>query len=206
MLGLLMLAGGTARAQSQPIIPGEALIHFTAGSDGEKALRRSALTTPPDLASLTELVNALGNRVGVPLRPGRLSSGDWLVVRVPSVELRRRTVERLARCRGIARATAEPGDSAALVARVTFRDQSPEARILARSEDPAGRRQLDSLVARIARRIDVPLTGVVTGNDLLLSIALDSLTLRLVERLGREPDIETAQPNFRVHGFGPRPT
>lgn len=204
--GILILVGDTAGGQSQPVIPGEALVHFAAGSDGEKLLRRSALSTPPDLALLTDLVKALGDRVGVPLRPGRLGSGDWLVVRIATDELERRTADRLARCRAIARAQPEPGDSTAVVVRVAFRNRSPEARILAQSGRPEGKRQVDSLVGRMARRLDTPLKGAARGNELLIEVTLDTLTLQLVERLKKLREIESAQPNYRVRSFGPRST
>lgn len=198
-----MVAGDTAGGQSQPIVPGEVLIHFAAGSDGETALRRSALRTPPDLTSLTDLVNALGERVGVPLRPGRLGSGDWLLVRIATEELERRTADRSARCRAVARARPEPGDSATVIVRVAFHDRSPEARILVQSEGPEGKRQVDSLVARMARRLELPLKGTPRGNELLVEVALDTLTLQLVERLKKLREIESAQPNYRMRGFGP---
>jgi hypothetical protein len=201
-----MLVGDTAGGQSQPIVPGEALVRFATGSDGEKLLRRSALSTPPDLALLTDLVNGLSERVGVPLRPGRLGSGDWLLVRIATDELVRRTADRLARCRAVARARPEPGDSTTVVVRVAFRDRSPEARILAQSGRPDGKRQVDSLVGRMARRLDIPLKGAARGNDLLVEVALDTLTLQLVDRLKKLREIESAQPNYRMGGFGPRPT
>lgn len=202
--GLLMLVGDTAGGQSQPIVPGEALVHFATGSDGEKLLRRSALSTPPDLALLTDLVNGLSERVGVPLRPGRLGSGDWLLVRIATDELVRRTADRLARCRAVARARPEPGDSTMVVVRMAFRDGSPEAGVLARSDRAEGKRQVDSLVARIARRLDIPLQGTPRGSELLVEVVLDTLTLRLVEQLKKLREIESAQPNYRVRGFGPR--
>jgi hypothetical protein len=201
-----MLVGDTAGGQWQPIVPGEALVHFATGSDGEKLLRRSALSTPPDLALLTDLVNGLSERVGVPLRPGRLGSGDWLLVRIATDELVRRTADRLARCRAVARARPEPGDSTTVVVRVAFRDRSPEARILAQSGRPDGKRQVDSLVGRMARRLDIPLKGAASGNELLVEVALDTLTLQLVDRLKKLREIESAQPNYRMGGFGPRPT
>jgi hypothetical protein len=39
---------------------------------------------------------------------------------------------------------------------------------------------------------------------LLVEVVLDTLTLRLVERLKKLREIESAQPNYRVRGFGPR--
>jgi hypothetical protein len=198
-----MLVGETAGGQSQPIVPGEVLVHFVAGSDGEKALRRSALSTPPDLAALTDLVSALGERVRVPLRPGRLGSGDWLVMRIARDQLARRTTDRLARCRAVARAAVEEGDSTKVMTRLAFRDGTTEARLLAHSGGPEGRVRLDSLINRIARRIEVPLVGAKSGDQLLVEVALDSLTLHLVERLKKLPEIEAAQPNYRLRGFGP---
>jgi hypothetical protein len=91
-----------------------------------------------------------------------------------------------------------------VVVRMAFRDGSPEAGVLARSDRAEGKRQVDSLVARIARRLDIPLQGTPRGSELLVEVVLDTLTLRLVEQLKKLREIESAQPNYRVRGFGPR--
>lgn len=202
VLGLLQVLPQTP--QTQPFVPGEALIRFAPGTEGHKAAERSARSDPPDLELLAGPVQALGELAGTPLRPARLSGGGWLVVRVPIDELTRRTTDRLAGCRRVARATGEPAVSGKAVTRVAFRDGTPEAGLLIRASRPDGKAPLDSLVGHIARRIDTPLKGAVSGKELLVEVDLDALTLRLVDRLKAMPGIGAAQPNYRVRGFGPR--
>jgi hypothetical protein len=204
MGGLLKIIVGTAMSQAQPFVPGEVLVRFAAGSEGRRATQLSAEATPPDLGLLTIVTAALGEQVDTPLRLVRLSGGEWLVLRVPMDELARRTADRLARCRRVARATREPGDSTRAAVRTTFQPGSSEARLLARARQPNGKAQMDSLVIDVARRIRTPLKGAVSGEELLIEVDLEALTLQLVERLNALPEIESAQPNYRLRSFGPR--
>ncbi len=119
-------------------------------------------------------------------------------------ELARNTADRLAQCRAVVRATREPGDSTKAATRLVLREGSRDANLLAMASRPGGKARLDSLVGRIARRIGIPLTGVVSGNELVVAVALDSLTVELVERLKQQAGIESAQPNYVVRAFGPR--
>jgi hypothetical protein len=202
-LGLLQVLVTTSPEQAQPFVPGEVMVRFAAGTEGRRATRLGAAASPPSLAAIVGPVAALGKRVNTPLRAARLSGGEWLLLRVPVDELARHTAARLARCRWVARATAETGDSTRAAVRVVFREASSEARLLTRAREPDGKAQLDSLVHHIARRIGTPLTGAVSGDGMVVEVDLDALTLQLVERLKALPEIESAQLNYRVRGFGP---
>jgi hypothetical protein len=202
--GLLHVFMGAAMIQAQPFVPGEVLIRFVAGSEGRQATRKSVETSPPNFQLLAGVTAALGERVDTPLRAVRVGGGEWLLLRVHVDDLARRTADRLARCRRVARATRDPGDSAKAVIHTTFQPGSSEARLLARAGQPDGKAQLDSLITDVARRIHTPLKAAVSGEELLIEVDLEALTLQLVERLKALPDIESAQPNFRMRAFGPR--
>jgi len=206
IVGLVQVLGPARATQVQPFVPGEALLRFAAGSAGEKALRQSALSTPADLTILEGPLNGVGARARVPLRPVRVGGGGWLVVRIRRDELARQVRDRLARCREVAQVTHEQGDTGKVNARITFRDGSRSARLLERAGGPGGKSQVDSLVAHIARRIGTPLKGAASGSELQVEVDLDDLTLQLIERLKALREVESAQPNYRVRGFGPRPT
>jgi len=203
-LGLLQALTMASPPQVQPFVPGEVMIRFALGSEGRRATRLGAAASPPSLAALAGPVVALGKQVNTPLQAARLSGGEWLLLRVPMDELARHTASRLARCRWVSRATPVPGDSTRAAVRLTFQEASAEARLLARAGQPGGSAHLDSLVNHIGRRISTPLTGAVSGDGLLVEVDLDALTLQLVERLKGLAEIESAQPNYRVRGVGPR--
>jgi hypothetical protein len=195
----------TRPAQSPRFVPGEVLTRFVAGSEASAAALRAAETQPMDLSGLVTVVDELGAQVGVPLRPARMSGGNFCVLSVNAEQLgerlrrqlgTRRTVRQVQVVREPSQAVMGPSSIRLLL---EFTPASDEFNALS-GKSEGGR--LARLVASLERDVGVPLKGqVVEPSRLALQVDLEALTLRLVERLRTQSILESVQPNYILEGF-----
>ena len=201
-----MLIVTTLPAQSPKFVPGEVIIRFVPGSEASAAVQRAAAQQAIHLSGLVPIVNDLGARVGVPLRPARITSGDFCVLSVDSGQLGELLMRQLGARRNVARVQVVRDTSAAggaggrpspIKLILEFSPSSAEFKTVARNDG-----RLARLVASLERDVGLPLTGkVVEQGRLALQVNLEALTLRLVERLKAEPIVESVQPNYILEGF-----
>lgn len=193
----------TLPAQSPKFVPGEVIIRFVPGSEASAAVQRAAAQQAIDLSGLVPIVNDLSARVAVPLRPARITSGDFCVLSVDSGQLGERLMRQLGARRNVARVQVVRDTSAAggrpspIRLILEFSRSSDEFKAVSRKDG-----RLARLVASLERDVGLPLTGkVVEQGRLALQVNLEALTLRLVERLKTEPIVESVQPNYILEGF-----
>jgi hypothetical protein len=185
-------------AQSPKFVPGEVLTRFVPGSEQSAVVQRAAGTQPIDLSKLVPIANDLGRSVGVPLRPARVTSGDFCVLAVDAEQVVEHLRRRLSARRNVRHVQAEAAPSPVRLL-LDFTPASDEFTVL--SATP-GDGRLAGLVASLERDVGVPLKAqVVESSRLALQVDLEALTLRLVERLKAQPILESVQPNYVLEGF-----
>lgn len=199
-----MIQMATTLPERSQFAPGEILVRFKAGTIEQAAVSRASDTDPPNLDALQDVAAGLGQRVGVPLRTARLSTGGWVVLAVNSEALGSR-LERLASSRAnVAEANAQYGEAGRqmgavrpLTVRIRFDAGTPEATAVAAKMRGAEEPQFARLSSTLQEELGVPLRLEATAPQTLsLHVDVRTLTTRLVEQLIALPDVEEAQPNY----------
>lgn len=206
LLGLVLpaLLLGAAPPASPRFVPGEILVKFVPGSDGGAAVAQTGRATPPDLASLTPVVDRLAATAGVSLKAKQVTGGGWVVLAVVADELVEELVETLGRrasVAGIGMRADAPGVPGATTAPkavvVAFAEGSEEYAAAAAKRAGTDSGRFSRLIRALEGDVGVPLKGEVTREDnVVVEIDLHALTEILVERLKALPEIESVQPNY----------
>jgi hypothetical protein len=159
-------------ARSRPtFVVGEAIVKFRGGKASDEAR-----------------LSALSREVGLPLERKRSGSAGEVVVSVDFAKVAERLLEQLRKDSRLAEVTRVEGSSTRPTEAIDFRCRAGGAR--------EGDREI---VGALARSAGLPLTGAVgPDQDLRLTLDLRALTLELIERLRKRPEVESAQPNYLV--------
>lgn len=204
----LLLIGGAVPA---PLVPGEILIRFAAGSAGAVAAGEALRSSPPDLGRLGPAVEALHAQTGIPLQAVRCAGGNDVLVRVDAARLSEQTAARLRAAANVARVELQPDPAPGRVLGgvrtpgflAAFEAGSPQAGCISKTGGEAFDQERCNPTPELSEQVGVPLKGRVHDDGrLLIEIDMAALTRVLVERLKTLPDIESAQPNF-IMGIRP---
>jgi hypothetical protein len=172
---------------STDFVPGEAIVAFKADTDPGRALAALAQGKESSRPRLDQCVAQLSEAVAIPLTIRRVGSGGELRLAVDFQQLAARLKARLENLSDVA------------TVRPTL-DEAPErVRVEATVATKAGAGSAWRLSARIVADSEWPVSAQpASGRTLLVKVDLNRLTLLLVERLGKRPEVAHAQPNYRV--------
>ncbi len=205
----------TVQANDKPaFVAGDLLVKFTTVSDPGTLVTRAVQGDPAADRQLAALATRLSRELGVAVAAVRVTSGNELVLSVDRDQLAqalRRIVTRDPAVRTAKRVdppkTVLPAAQLGLA--LDLRRDSEAGKLVRRSAR-AGRQtsnEIEALVKKLSVGADPQPSGRVTDRgQLVLSIDVAALTLNLVERLKRRPDVEYAQPSQIVKPYpGARP-
>ena len=176
-LPVLLLAAAVAQASpareearsGSGFVPGEAIVKFRGETTGTEAR-----------------LSALSREIGLPLELKRHGSAGELVLALKVETVAARLLEQLRKDTRLAQVTRVEGGSTKPAEAIEFHCRAVEAR----DGD-------HELVDGLARSAGLPVTGAVGADkELHLTLDLRALTLELIERLRKRPDVEYAQPNY----------
>ena len=185
-------------------VPGEALVTFAGGSDGEAALEAALAGALHEDDAMLGYLADFSNALGIPVRAQRLTSGREVLLEVDRDALSAALVELLRRdrdpesVRPVDTSAESPFQDPRVEVRLTFAPGSTEADLLAeaRREDSAAD-PLDDLAEDLAGSMGLPLTASATGDlELSLQISMTGLTAELLQRLREHPDVAAAELNL----------
>jgi hypothetical protein len=211
-LSLFLVSGLMATAEANgpsTFVAGDLVVRFTDASDAGQAVVRAMRATQVP-ADVMAVATRLSDELGVPLVAARVTSGRELVLSVDRDRLAQTLMQRVKldpAVRGVAPVAAPKTilPAAQLVFVVELKAES-EAQRQVRQAAQAGRRttpEVGKLVARLAADLyPRPAGHVNERGELALTVDIAALTLDLVERLKRRPDVEYAQLSQVVRPFG----
>ena len=200
LMGTWLIA---APLQAQP--PSSAdqvIVKFSSQSEAGQALAQLDLATvenPAEDARLLEIARRFGERIGVPLRLERLTSGRELLLAVDHEALAATAARRLRQRDDVIRVAVSGSDTEAPRLTVEFEPESAfaekvasETRVALESRSGAS----GSLVEVVAEVLSSD------GNRAVLALDLDALMTGLLTRLEADPDVQYAQRNLRLGPYG----
>ena len=178
---------------------GEVIVKFSDKSKPAEFSAHAIADSNPHDTKLNSYIQSISAEMGIPLEVTRLGSGGNVILRIRESEIVTSIVNRLREDRNVQDVQIIPeNDSAAPSVEVTFKDDTPEARVLIRASREGAEPNSD--VQAIAERVqgsDMGLLPRVTPpGRLVLAIDRRRLTLAVVRQLSQRPDVEYAQPNF----------
>ena len=201
---MILLLTSVHAWSSPPIIPGELIVKFPPDSKYTAAVANANRTTPPDFETLKPATVNLQTRSGVPLQPVRIFSDQRVLFSIDVHTLTNDLKSQLTQQSTIATVQEEPQNGVGATSlfpqrklKVSFVIGSKESELLAQYQKSDQRPLLDQLISNIGKDFGLPLKGDISEtSDLMIWINFTSLTLSLAERLNRDPEIESAQPNY----------
>lgn len=179
----------------------EIIVKFTADQAVNETIVR-AFDEDDAERSLQESIHTLSNELGVPFVYSRVTSGREIVVEIPTRHLIELVAERIRESDNVQAAIVEIRDTGDLA------NQGEEILVtvdsnkidLARSED------LDAIAARLVSDDRFPVNcSVREDGRLAIEPDFKNLVGGLVNKLQDRPDIDYAQPNFRVRHYNNNP-
>lgn len=204
------LSLSTVQANDKPtFVAGDLIVKFTAASEPGTLVARVMQGDQAADQQLAALAARLSQELGVTVAPVRVTSGNELVLSVDRDRLAqslRQVVTRDPAVRAATRIdppkTVLPAAEIALA--LDLHHDSEAGRQVHRSAR-AGKQtsnEIEALVKKLCAGADPQPTGRVSNRgQLVLSIDIVTLTLDLVERLKRRPDVEYAQPSHIVKPY-----
>jgi hypothetical protein len=195
------------RANGPAFVPGDVIVKFREGSEHAAPVARAMRA---GVAEARAVAVRLAADLGVPLEAAQVTSGRELVLRVDRAELARALARSVARDPAVLRATPVAAPRTVLpppevAIAVELRRGSEAERQVTAAADAGGR--MTSEVAALAERLGAgvrpaPACRIAGRGGLVLTVDVAALTGDLVERLGRRPDVEYAQPSQIVRRSG----
>lgn len=191
-------------AGGQPaFVAGDLIVKFTAASEPDVLVDRVVRGDRTADRELAAFAARLARELGTALVVARVTSGNELVLSVNRDQVAQALAEVVKRdpaVRAVTRAdppkTVLPTTQIALA--LDLRRDSDAGRLVRRSVR-IGRQtgsEIDALVKKLCVGVDPPPSGRVDKrSQLVLGVDIAALTLDLVERLQRRPDVEYAQPS-----------
>lgn len=189
---------------SQRFIPGEVIVKFSPETEASDVVAHAAKEDARDDVRLNSYLDFLSEKVRIPLRVKRFTSGGEVVFTIQQELLASRLEARLRNHPQVARLWRSDTDKKAGTAArgeiiLEFAEGSQEAKILAKGRE----KELQKWTRALEQDLGIRLGTRVTRHDhLVVVIEMHPLTLELVERLKKQKDVEYAQPN-RLFGLGP---
>jgi len=198
------------QANDKPsFVAGDLIVKFTTASEPGTLVTRAMQGSQTADRQLAALAARLSQELGVAVSAVRVTSGNELVLSVDRDQLAqslRRVVTRDPAVRAATRIdppkTVLPAAQLALA--LDLRRDS-EADRLVRRTARAGKQtsnEIEALVKKLcAGAVPQPSGRVSNRGQLVLTIDIAKLTLELIERLKRRPDVEYAQPSHIVKPY-----
>jgi carboxylesterase type B len=205
----------TVQANDRPtFVAGDLIVKFTAASESGTLVTRVMQGDQTADRQLAALAARLSQELGVTVAAVRVTSGNELVLSVDRDRLAQSLKQVVTRDPAVRAATRiDPPKTvlpAAQLALALDLRRDSEAGRLVRRTARAGQQtsnEIEALVKKLcAGAVPQPSGRVGNRNQLVLTIDIAALTLDLVERLKRRPDVEYAQPSQIVKPYpGARP-
>jgi hypothetical protein len=198
----------------QTFMAGDLIVKYTAASEPGTLVTRATQGDQAADQQLAALAARLSQELGVTVAAVRVTSGNELVLSVDRDQLAQSLRQAVARDPAVRAATRiDPPKTVLPAAQLTLAldlRRDSEAGRLVRRTARAGQQtsnEIDALVKKLCvGAVPQPSGRVGNRNQLVLTIDIAALTLDLVERLKRRPDVEYAQPSQIVKPYpGARP-
>lgn len=170
----------------RPIVPGDAIVTFKPQTEGDRLLRRAPESSADSKTSLDSVAVELGQQVNIPLLMKQRLSGDRLLLSIDCAALEELAAAQLRAQPAVAKIDIRPRSS-----RTCPPSNSPPTLVVEwASGGPDIQQDLSEpvTVPHSLRRDD--------HARLIVELDVAALTLALVDRLKRLPDLASAQPNF----------
>lgn len=206
----ILLSLIAVQANDKPaFVAGDLIVKFTAESEPGTLVTRAMQGDQAADRQLAALATRLSQELGVAIAAVRVTSGNELVLSVDRDRLAqslRQVVTRVPAVRAATRIdppkTVLPAAQLALA--LDLRRDSEAGRLVRRAAR-AGQQtsnEIEALVKKLcAGAVPQPSGRVVNRGQLVLTIDIAALTLDLIERLKRRPDVEYAQPSQIVKPY-----
>ncbi len=200
----------SAQANDKPsFVAGDLIVKFTAVSEPGTLVTRALQGGQAADRQLAALATRLSRELGVAVAAVRVTSGNELVLSINRdrlVQSLRQVVTRDPAVRAATRI--DPPKTvlpAAQIALALDLRRDSEAGSLVRRTTQAGK-QTSNEIEALVRKLSVgtrpqPSGRVSDRGQLILTIDIAALTLDLIERLKRRPDVEYAQPSHIVKSY-----
>jgi hypothetical protein len=212
----LVWAGGlslsliTVQANDKPtFVAGDLIVKFTTVSESGMLVARAMQGDQAADRQLAALATRLSQELGVALATVRVTSGNELVLSLDREQVMQSLRQVVTRDPAVRKATRIDSPKtvlpAAQIALALDLRRDSEAGKLVRQTAQAKRKttkEVEVLVAKLCVGADPQPSGYVSNRgQLVLTIDIAALTLDLVERLKRRPDVEYAQPSQIVKPY-----
>ena len=190
------LTMSAVHAQNPNFFPGQILTRFSEGTSQRETVAQVSQTIPLDLGGLVNVIAELSARAGVPLRLHQLGSGYWLTLDVDREMLPDHVRSIVSSQEGVRSVmVVAPADANSAVQYVV---DAADGSGLERAINRRRGRGLPDLMDVWTTAVGLRLQYTVDDGHLMLSIDWNAGTLELVERFKAMPEIEAAQPNYRM--------
>lgn len=198
-LGLLLQVACLASPAQPPserkarFVPGELIVKFKAGSEGARLV--AGPTTATDArGSLGPYTERLSREIGLPVEAKRALSGGEILLSLGLPSLTNRLLTEVKKEGALKEATLEEGG--ARTGGLTF--PAVRARQIATGTDAK------ALTKRLTERLGFLVESrAADGEQILLFVDSEALTLRALEALKARPDVEYAQLNYVLGRLSP---
>lgn len=198
------------QANDKPsFVAGDLIVKFTAVSEPGTLVTRALQGGQAADRQLAALAARLSRELGVAIAAVRVTSGNELVLSIDRDRLAQSLRQVLTRDPAVRAATrVDPPKTvlpAAQIALALDLRRDSEAGSLVRRTTHAGRQtsnEIEALVKKLSVGAHPQPSGHVSNRgQLVLTIDIAALTLDLIERLKRRPDVEYAQPSHIVKPY-----
>jgi len=200
----------TVQANDKPsFVAGDLIVKFTAASEPGTLVTRALQGDQAANRQLAALAARLSQELGVAIAAVRVTSGNELVLSVDRDQLARSLRQVVTRDPAVRAATRiDPPKTVLPAAEITLaldlrRDSEADRQV--RRSARAGKqtsKEIEALVKKLCVGADPqPSGGVSNRGQLVLTIDIAALTLDLIERLKRRPDVEYAQPSHIIKPY-----
>jgi hypothetical protein len=202
--GALLLNLFAAQANDKPsFVAGDLIVRFTTASEPGTLVTRAMQGDPNADRQLAALATRLSQELGVAIVAVRVTSGSELVLSVDRDRLANSLTQVVTRDPAVRQVTRVDPPKTVLpapqIALALDLRRDSEAGRMVRRTTRAGKqtsKEIEALVKKLCVGADPQPSGRVNDRgQLVLAIDVAALTLELVERLKRRPDVEYAQPS-----------
>jgi hypothetical protein len=202
----------TVQANDKPsFVAGDLIVKFTAASEPGTLVTRALQGGQAADRQLAALAVRLSRELGVAISAVRVTSGNELVLSINRDQLAQSLRQVVTRDPAVRAATRIDSPKtvlpAAEIALALDLRRDSEAGNLVRRTGKQTSNEIEALVKKLSVGADPQPSGHVSNRgQLVLTIDIAALTLDLIERLKRRPDVEYAQPSHIVKPYsGARP-
>lgn len=197
------LGSVSIQADGQAVfVAGDLIVKFTAASEPGMLVNRAVRGDQAADRELTAFAARLSRELGTALVVARVTSGNELVLSVNRDQVAQALGEEVKRSPVVRAVTrTDPPKTALPTAEIALAldlRRDSDAWQLVRRTARAGKQtsnEIEALVKKLCVGVDPQPSGRVSNRQLVLSVDVAALTLDLVERLQRRPDVEYAQPS-----------